>query len=224
LNTTSYLVNDAVFYNGSTYLALGTNFAVLPGAAPLVWGLLAQGGSDGATGPSGTAATVAIGAVNTGPAGSAAAVTNSGSSSAAVLNFVIPQGIQGVPGTAGGGGGGGGTSFGVVHAVSFTASYYSVSSASSASSETDAILTWVPSGCTASQLAVFSRQANRVTATLRTGTPGSMTDTALSCAAASGGSCYSTGPVAIAANAFVDLSITGSSATQGSVWTALTCN
>ena len=49
----------------------------------------------GATGPAGTAATVQIGTVNTGLPGSAAQVTNSGTSTAAVLNFTIPQGATG---------------------------------------------------------------------------------------------------------------------------------
>ena len=58
----------------------------------------------GPAGPPGQAATVQIGTVTTGSPGSQASVTNSGSSSAAVLNFSIPagqtgqQGPQGVPG------------------------------------------------------------------------------------------------------------------------------
>jgi hypothetical protein len=46
-------------------------------------------------GPTGSAATVAVGTTTTGAAGSSAAVTNSGTSSAAVLNFTIPQGAAG---------------------------------------------------------------------------------------------------------------------------------
>jgi hypothetical protein len=51
-------------------------------------------GATGATGPAGSAgiaATIAIGSTATLPAGSNATVTNSGSGSAAVLNFGIPQ-------------------------------------------------------------------------------------------------------------------------------------
>lgn len=59
-------------------------------------------GATGATGPAGAAATVTVGSVTTLPAGSDATVTNSGTSSAAVLNFGIPQGAAG---TGGGGGG-----------------------------------------------------------------------------------------------------------------------
>lgn len=45
-------------------------------------------------------ATIRIGAVTTLPAGSAATVSNTGTTQQAVLNFGIPQGIQGVPGEA----------------------------------------------------------------------------------------------------------------------------
>ncbi len=53
-------------------------------------------------GPQGAAATVAVGKVTTGAAGSSAAVTNSGTSGAAVLNFTIPRGAQGTPTTVNG--------------------------------------------------------------------------------------------------------------------------
>lgn len=49
-------------------------------------------GSTGSAGAPGAAATVAVGTVTTGAPGSAALVTNVGSSSAAILNFVLPQG------------------------------------------------------------------------------------------------------------------------------------
>lgn len=52
-------------------------------------------------GPQGDAATVAVGTVTTGAAGSSAAVTNSGTSSAATLNFTIPKGDKGDPGDPG---------------------------------------------------------------------------------------------------------------------------
>jgi microcystin-dependent protein len=58
-------------------------------------------GSQGPTGPAGPAATIAAGTTTTGAAGTNAAVTNVGSSSAAVFNFTIPQGIQGVQGAQG---------------------------------------------------------------------------------------------------------------------------
>lgn len=58
-------------------------------------------GATGNTGPAGQAATVAVGTTTTGAGGSNAAVTNSGTSSAAVLNFTVPQGIQGTAGAQG---------------------------------------------------------------------------------------------------------------------------
>ena len=49
----------------------------------------------GATGEVGKAATIAIGTVTTGEAGTGVSVTNSGTTSAAVFNFVIPKGKDG---------------------------------------------------------------------------------------------------------------------------------
>ncbi len=58
-------------------------------------------GPQGATGLNGTAATISVGSTTTGAAGSSASVTNSGSSSAAVLNFTVPAGATGPAGPAG---------------------------------------------------------------------------------------------------------------------------
>lgn len=52
-------------------------------------------GPRGEQGIPGQAATVQVGQVTTGQPGSQAAVTNSGTESAAVFNFTIPQGTQG---------------------------------------------------------------------------------------------------------------------------------
>ncbi|MGA1073268.1 MAG: hypothetical protein ACO3S3_11465 [Pseudohongiellaceae bacterium] len=54
-------------------------------------------GSQGSQGDPGTAATITIGAITTGTAGSNVVVTNSGTSTAAILNFTIPKGDQGDP-------------------------------------------------------------------------------------------------------------------------------
>ena len=110
------------------------------------------------------------------------------------------------------------------HAVSFDFNYYSVSGGNSSASEADSVLTWVPAGCTASQLSVFSRQSNTISVMLRQGTPGSMADTGLGCSVASGSSCVATGSVAIAAGNFVDFSVSGASGTAAGVWVALSCN
>lgn len=55
-------------------------------------------GDEGQPGAPGAAATIAVGTVTTGAAGSNAAVTNAGSSAAAVLNFEIPRGATGATG------------------------------------------------------------------------------------------------------------------------------
>lgn len=55
----------------------------------------------GAKGDPGPAATIEIGTVTTGEAGTSATVTNSGTSSAAVFNFTIPRGAKGDKGDKG---------------------------------------------------------------------------------------------------------------------------
>ena len=55
----------------------------------------------GVDGADGASATILVGTVTTGAAGSAAVVTNSGSSAAAVFDFIIPQGVKGDPGIKG---------------------------------------------------------------------------------------------------------------------------
>ena len=67
-------------------------------------GIKGEQGPQGETGPAGApgaAATIEVGTVTTGQPGSQASVTNSGSTSAAVLNFTIPQGPQGAQGPQG---------------------------------------------------------------------------------------------------------------------------
>jgi len=225
LTGTGYAVNDSVTYGGSTYLAETVNSSSQPDLYPQVWTVLAKAGGAGPTGAAGAAATLSVGTVTTGAPGSAAAVTNSGTSAAAVLNFTIPQGAAGAPGTGGTGGEIGGIPFAsVYHAVSFNFSFYSVNSANSSATELPAALTWMPAACTATELTVFSQQANTVTVTLRTGAAGSLANTALACSAATGTSCTVSGSVAVTAGSFVDLSVSGASGTAAAVWTALACN
>jgi hypothetical protein len=168
---------------------------------------------------------VSIGTVTTGAPGTQAFVTNSGTSSAAVFNFTIPQGADG--GTTASAGSPGGILFAsMYHTVSYTNTYYSVNNQNSSANEQAPMtaLTWVPVACTAKALNVYSLQSNSINVTLRAGNPGGMVDTALSCVANSGSSCSSAGNVAIAAGTFVDFSITGSSGNPAGVWTALQCN
>jgi hypothetical protein len=191
--------------------------------------MLAQAGSTGpagATGPAGSAATVSIGTVTTGAAGTQAAVTNSGTATAAVLNFTIPQGAAGGTGTATGSGPGGILFASMYHSVSFSNVFYSVNNQNASPTEQAPMsaLTWVPVACTATALNVYSLQSNTISVTLRTGAPGSLADTTLGCSANSGGSCTTSGTIPIAAGSFVDFSITGASGTPAGVWTALQCN
>ncbi len=221
----SFQANDAVLFGGSTYLAQGSNAGMEPDQYPTVWAVLAQQGSAGPTGPAGVAATMSVGSVTTGAAGTMATVTNSGTAAAAVLNFTLPQGAAGANGTGGGSGAASGALSGsMYHAVSFHSLYYSVSNTNATGSEDVSVLTWVPAGCTATTLSVYSQQAQSIIVTLREGTPGSMADTALSCQAVSGGSCSATGSVAVAAGSFVDFEVSGANGTAAAVWMALACN
>jgi hypothetical protein len=221
---TGYIANDAVVFGGTTYLALATSLGSQPDLNPALWGILAQAGGAGPTGPPGAAATISVGSVTTGGAGSQATVTNSGTASAAVLNFTIPQGAAGVGGTGGGGGTSGIPFASMYHAVSFNFSYYSVNNTNSSATEAATVLTWVPMGCTATRLVVYSQQSNTITVMLRQGVPGSMADTGLSCAVAAGTSCTAPGSVVVAAGNFVDLIVTGASGTVAGVWTAVACD
>ena len=81
--TNSGTANDAVF-----------NFGIPQG-------IQGQKGDKGDTGNTGTAATIAAGTTTTLAPGSSATVTNSGTSSAAVFNFGIPEGLKGDKGDDG---------------------------------------------------------------------------------------------------------------------------
>jgi len=165
---------------------------------------------------------VAVGEVTTLAAGAQATASNSGTPGAAALGLGIPQGAAGA-GT-GSTGPALGSFAGIYHAVSFATSFYAVNAGTASASESAAVLAWVPRGCSAVRLDVFSQQSNAVTVKLRNGTPGAMVDTALSCVASSGSSCTVTGSVAVAAGSFIDLSIAGPSGTPAGVWTQLECD
>jgi hypothetical protein len=64
-------------------------------------GIQGQQGIQGANGAPGTAATVSAGTTTTGAPGTSASVINSGTSSAAVFDFTIPQGATGSTGAQG---------------------------------------------------------------------------------------------------------------------------
>jgi hypothetical protein len=223
---THYAVNDAVTFAGSTYLSQTQNTNLEPDMFPSDWTVIAEAGALGLTGPAGTAATLTIGSVMTLPAGASATVTNSGTSQAAVLNFGLPQGATGAPGS--GGGSGGGTASGsfaaMYHPVSFNTTFYALNSPNASLNETSgSVLAWVPLGCTAARLDVYSQQSGAITVTLRSGTPGSLTDTPLACSPSTNGSCSVVGSVPIAAGDFLDLRIDHASGTTAGVWTSLQC-
>jgi hypothetical protein len=231
-STLHYNLNDAVTFNGATYLAATASDNLQPDLFPAAWTVLAQAGAVGSAGPTGPAGadgatpTLAIGTVTTGSPGTQASVTNSGTAAAAVFNFTIPQGATGA---AGSGGTGSSATIGIpfasiYHSVSFISTYYAVNSATASNAETLADLTWVPEACTVSQLHVYSQQANTITVTLRQGTPGNMANTTMACAASTNTPCSATGSAAISAGNFIDFSITGANGTAAAVWIAFSCD
>jgi hypothetical protein len=96
--------SSALGVNGDIYLDTAATRLYGPKAAG-AWGsgvaLIGASGANGTNGTNGTAATVAVGTVTTGAAGSSATVTNTGTTSAAVLAFSIPRGDAGTNGTNG---------------------------------------------------------------------------------------------------------------------------
>jgi hypothetical protein len=87
---TSYAAYDVVTYNGSEYVCiLAVSGTTVPSSDSSHWTLTASKGDTGA------AATIAVNSTTTGNAGTNATVTNSGTSSAALLDFTIPRGNTG---------------------------------------------------------------------------------------------------------------------------------
>lgn len=87
--TTLAAGSSATITNSGTTAAAVFDFEIPAGAA----------GNPGTNGTDGTDATITVGTVSTGMAGSNATVINSGTASAAVLNFTIPQGDDGTAAT-----------------------------------------------------------------------------------------------------------------------------
>lgn len=90
--TTGNPGTNASVTNSGTSSAAVLNFTIPRGTA----------GQDGADGADGESATITVGTTTTLPAGSSATVTNTGTSSAAVLNFGIPKGDKGDAGSGAG--------------------------------------------------------------------------------------------------------------------------
>jgi hypothetical protein len=88
-----YVDNDAVFHNGASWFAAGDPpVGDEPSETSLYWFPLAL---QGATGPQGEAASIAVGTVTTVSPASPATVTNVGTAEDAVFNFEIPKGETG---------------------------------------------------------------------------------------------------------------------------------
>lgn len=105
MNTTKDLsenVNVFVPHIDSSGILTWTNKAGLDNPSPItikgIQGEQGERGVQGAQGPAGNAATITIGNVTTSAPGTAAQVTNRGTSSAAVLDFVLPKGKDGADG------------------------------------------------------------------------------------------------------------------------------
>ena len=94
-SSTTYTLNQAVQYDGQSYVALQGGADKNPSSQTSYWSLMV---SKGATGTNGISATVSVGTVTTLAAGTSAAVTNSGTSAAATFDFSIPKGDRGLPG------------------------------------------------------------------------------------------------------------------------------
>jgi len=100
-SATTYTQNEAVQYNGSAYVALQGNSNLIPTSDTAVWSVMTLKGDTGPAGATGSAGTVTIGTTTTGSAGGNASVSNSGTSSEAVLNFTLPKGASGTAGVQG---------------------------------------------------------------------------------------------------------------------------
>jgi len=100
-SATTYTQNEAVQYNGSAYVALQGNSEIIPTSDTAVWSVMTSKGDTGAVGAVGSAGTLTVGTVTTGSAGGSVSVLNTGTSTAAVLDFTIPKGVAGNSGATG---------------------------------------------------------------------------------------------------------------------------
>ena len=98
---TTYTQNEAVQYSGSAYVCLQGNTNLIPSSNTSAWSVMVLKGETGPAGAVGSAGTVTIGTTTTGSSGGNASVTNSGTSSEAVLNFTLPKGASGAAGVQG---------------------------------------------------------------------------------------------------------------------------
>lgn len=128
-------------------------------------GAQGQTGPAGATGSAGAAATVSVGTVTTGAPGSSAIVTNSGTTSAAILDFTIPEGDVGATGSPGANGQGvptGGTANQVLAKIDGT--NYNTQWVTNSASATWGAITGTLSSQTDLQSAIDAKVADNLTA------------------------------------------------------------
>lgn len=107
----SYNKYDIVVYNNKTYWSIydGAQSGQQPDTSPNYWviyiepqqGVKGDTGLPGKDGSDGKAATIQVGSVSTGEAGTNVSVSNSGTNNAAIFDFVIPRGDKGDKGDTG---------------------------------------------------------------------------------------------------------------------------
>ena len=125
-------------------------------------------GANGATGADGTAATVQVGTTTTGAPGTNASVTNAGTESNAVLNFVIPAGATGANGATGADG----TAATIQVGTTTTGAPGTNASVTNTGTESNAVLNFViPAGATGANGADGTAATVQV-GTTTTGAPG----------------------------------------------------
>ena len=98
--TTGSAGSSVIVSNSGTSTQAVFNFTIPVGAdgADGATGAAGANGTNGTNGVDGTAATISVGSVTTSLPGTSASVTNSGSTSAATLDFTIPRGATGANG------------------------------------------------------------------------------------------------------------------------------
>ena len=127
-------------------------------------------GANGATGADGTAATIQVGTTTTGAPGTNASVTNTGTESNAVLNFVIPAGTTGATG-ANGATGADGTAATIQVGTTTTGAPGTNASVTNTGTESNAVLNFViPAGTTGATGANGATGADGTAATIQVGT------------------------------------------------------
>jgi len=95
-NTTAYAANDAVNFNGTSYIAIAANRGQQPNLSPASWSVVAQAGSTGPTGPTGATGATGAGAPGpTGPTGVAGATGATGPTGATGAGAPGPTGPTG---------------------------------------------------------------------------------------------------------------------------------